>query len=483
VVLWNELSLTITTDGANNYQARLQSPQPAAVNPQAYFVAPNGSDSSAGTLTAPFLTWAHAQAAMEASSTIKTTYFRAGVYLLAQTYTGCGSSGAFNGLQLQHSTDSNTTFSYYPPDGIGSAIFDGQATMSGGGAGDQIILCITGTSSSDGPTAVSIIGLTFRNFQWSAIVLDDTQVATQNQNDLVKWNTVYNTTTTQPGPTTVGAGAIASQCYAINLTITGNYVFQVPSQGISAQGGCSSAAGNMNGLVVSGNIVEGCCIKNDGGGIYLQDTVTPLSTSLLITGNYLNSTQVNRGIDLDDGVSNATVTGNVVIAPSGGASLAACAFIHGGSSDVFEFNLCDLTTAPTNNTGPLTQQQSISAPTGMTGNLFKFNIVVCKTAGTNCGNGYGSLSSIPAAATVTANSYFNFGAGASVNTGGSGTATGDSNPTYQNPSVTCWNALVSPSSPVFNAPVSFQALPYAWGPPGLVGQSQSQLAPSWGPIC
>ena len=54
VVLWNGLSLTITTDASNNYQARLQSPQPAAVNPQAYFVSPNGNDSNPGTLTLPF---------------------------------------------------------------------------------------------------------------------------------------------------------------------------------------------------------------------------------------------------------------------------------------------------------------------------------------------------------------------------------------------------------------------------------------------
>lgn len=50
-----------------------------------YFVSPNGSDSADGSVAAPFLTLAHAQQAMQQSSTIKTTQIFPGTYYLSGT--------------------------------------------------------------------------------------------------------------------------------------------------------------------------------------------------------------------------------------------------------------------------------------------------------------------------------------------------------------------------------------------------------------
>ncbi|MGB6026025.1 MAG: hypothetical protein WBG40_12585, partial [Candidatus Sulfotelmatobacter sp.] len=45
-----------------------------------FYVAPNGNDNNPGTLAQPFATLGKAQSAMRASSSIKTTYIRAGLY-------------------------------------------------------------------------------------------------------------------------------------------------------------------------------------------------------------------------------------------------------------------------------------------------------------------------------------------------------------------------------------------------------------------
>jgi hypothetical protein len=80
----------------------------------AYYVSPSGSDANAGTLVAPFLTLGKCQTAMQ-GGTNKTCYLRAGTYSLG---TGGLSFGA---------SDANETWSYYPPDGVNSAILNGSS--------------------------------------------------------------------------------------------------------------------------------------------------------------------------------------------------------------------------------------------------------------------------------------------------------------------------------------------------------------------
>ena len=121
----------------------------------AFYVATDGDDGNAGTLAAPFATMGAAQAAMEASSNIKTTYIRAGSYTLPTLNCG-GSSG---GLQLG-SADNGETWSYYPPDGVDSA------DLSGGSTSDSTGLT---TAVSVGASRITINGLSIHNFVYAGI--------------------------------------------------------------------------------------------------------------------------------------------------------------------------------------------------------------------------------------------------------------------------------------------------------------------------
>jgi hypothetical protein len=91
----------------------------------AYYVAPNGSNSNPGTFAAPFATFGKAQSAMRASS-IKTTYVRAGTYFP----TGFDVGGGDTAIVKLTSADSGQTWSYYPFDGIASAIIDGGSSSA-----------------------------------------------------------------------------------------------------------------------------------------------------------------------------------------------------------------------------------------------------------------------------------------------------------------------------------------------------------------
>src|SRR5260370_27008210 len=109
-----------------------------AITADAFYVATNGSDNNPGTFAQPFATLGKAQTAMQASATKKTTYVRGGTYKPATTGGNClwgDASGSSIGLS---SADDGETWSYYPPDGYGSGILDGQSTTgnSGGTTGN-----------------------------------------------------------------------------------------------------------------------------------------------------------------------------------------------------------------------------------------------------------------------------------------------------------------------------------------------------------
>jgi hypothetical protein len=84
----------------------------------------------------------------------------------------------------------------------------------------------------------------------------------------------------------------------------------------------------------------------DGSAIYLQDANTT-TTNILISNNFIRdygtdtSSDQRRGIYLDDGLSNATISGNII------AGLGAYAFqYHGGHNDIITGNIIDLEYAP-----------------------------------------------------------------------------------------------------------------------------------------
>jgi hypothetical protein len=446
---------------------------PVPVGP-AFYVATNGNDSNAGTLAAPFASLAKAQAAMRASSSIKTTYIRAGHYTPPVAGGDClwgNSAGSSIGLG---SADSGETWSYYPPDGVGSAILDGQSTIgSSGPSGGNGTGCAFGASDASN---VTITGLQFQNYQFSAFW------GYQVPNLLFTNNDVHNLTSAAFAA--AGVAVVASQ----GTNITNNYLHDIAYMGIRFDD--NSATGNMmsNNTVANNVVINSCTwpsVSNGGndqnggdcGALYSWSSATTVSTNNRITNNWVADVNVSSngkgdwgmgnavGIYLDDGVNNVTVSGNVVLGIK-----SACFLIHGGQNNVMTGNLCDLGVA-----GP-PQEIVFYQNDGMTqmlGNLFQNNIVVAGSSGGGAGF---FADGPPNPMTIKNNAYFNY-VGAAINsTGGAGG--NDANPTYENPNLSCWSPSVAAGSPVFNAPVSFPGLPGGWGPPGFK-IPQTGSAPSW----
>jgi hypothetical protein len=88
---------------------------PAAARAATYYVAPNGSDSAAGTLAAPFASWARAQSAAAAGDVV---YFRGGTYKYTAATSTCGgsTSAKISAVVLSKSGSSGSPISYeaYP---------------------------------------------------------------------------------------------------------------------------------------------------------------------------------------------------------------------------------------------------------------------------------------------------------------------------------------------------------------------------------
>ncbi len=170
------------------------------------------------------------------------------------------------------------------------------------------------------------------------------------------------------------------------------------------------------------------------------------------------------GIYLDDGMSNATVSGNVVTGIK-----SQCFVIHGGNDNTYTDNLCDLGTSQYQR---IMTYQWDSIMLQMTGNSVENNIIVAGS--TAPGTGY-SDSGTPTPPTIKNNAYYNY-VGTTVDSSGSNGS--DANPTYENPGLSCWDPTIATSSPVFAAPVSFKKLVGGWGPPGFV-LPQTGTPPSW----
>ena len=258
----------------------------------AFYVSPSGSDSASGTLAAPFKSLAKAQSAMQASST-KTTYLRAGVY-----------SPGGSGLQLG-GNDDNETWSFYPPDGVDSAIVDGGSTASGNGV--DVLIGVGGTSH------VTIDGLTVRNF-------DGWGIGGYNASNLTVKNSVISN-----GYSTAqyGAQGIACGNDCVSWSLLNNVMHDITGGGANV---VAAQTGNISHLIYSGNVVYNTCTSPDDGGdcgaLYTQDNLGQ-STDITISGNFVRDgnpwrgKNAGSGIYLDDCLSNATVSGNVLTGTNG----------------------------------------------------------------------------------------------------------------------------------------------------------------------
>ena len=161
------------------------------------------------------------------------------------------------------------------------------------------------------------------------------------------------------------------------------------------------------------------------------------------------------GIYLDDCVSNATVTKNIVTGRSGAVHI----MTHGGQNNVMTGNILDMTV-----TGGFADNMSWQGDgcTGMTGNVASGNIIVSTTGS----QGWNNQSGTNNAPTISANDYYAY-AGPTPSSGG---AWSDNNPQYFNPQIKGYTFQITAGSPIFNSPVNFPAsFPQSgWGPPGFV---------------
>ena len=405
----------------------------------AYYVSPTGSDSNSGTLNAPFATFAKAQKAMQNSS-VKTTYILAGNYSPNATE----SSPFGNAVLNLTSADSGETWSYYPADGYGSA------QISGGGN-------ITTFMSINGATGVTVNGLDIGNFTAAGIY-----VTNGSSNANIINNTIHDMS--QYGIAVDDSGATVS-----NTTISNNYLYNIGSNGISVYSVHGNGDNNTtisSNLIMNAatNVIDGGNPYADAGDIYLQDLNTTASTGTEITNNYLGQSY-GVALYLDDGASNATVTGNIIdptITAFGAIQ------IHGGDNNVFSGNIVDVSTGLID--GYLFYQTSAnpSGNRGMTGNVFEDNILV-GDINSGGGNGYVGSLSPPHPLTIKNNDYWNFGSGGKLASTGSGGTGSDSNPTYKNPDFTGGSYgssyTIASGSPVFGSPVDFPGIAGGWGPP------------------
>jgi Glycosyl hydrolase family 26 len=465
-----------------------------------FYVATTGSDSNAGTLAAPFATLGKCQTAMQGSS-IKTCYIRAGIYQPAAITSGSncnfgdgrGSGGTptvspGSAVSLT-SADSGETWSYYPPDGYNSAIIDGQSTT--GQSGDNNNGPVSGAGNGLGcafgdyqATGITINGLQFERFMWSAFWGLDA-------NNLTFTNNVVHDFTSA----TFTAYAVAFHCSPTSIA-THNYVYNVAYMGIGMLADCN---GGSNNNIISYNAILNSCTYpptandqngSDCGAIYQQDTGNSVkSTGMQIIDNYIrdvntpeasSGTRGGIGIYNDENTENTNVQQNVVAAVN-----SACFSMNTAVNITITDNICDMDSSPNASGVAIAQFWNTGASSGTTGNTFEHNIVVLSSS--SAGFGYNGNAPVTVPLTINDNAYYNYtGASNNVNTGqGGGVNVGtDSNPTFENPLIHCWGAIIGASSPVFNSPVSFPAQPASWdtsgfwGPPGFT-MPETGTAPSW----
>lgn len=332
-----------------------------------YFVALNGNDAWSGLLSTPnstntdgpFKTLARAQAAMRASTTIKTATIRAGTYSLTTNLT-------FD------SQDNGETWEPYP--------FE-SPTIDGGGTG-----FITGNSGN-----FAIEGLTFKDM---GVDPNDATLHWSGSGGVtIRWNTFENCKVSCVNGQLSNAfidsndiegsgsgefhGAISLWYGASNNTISHNLIQNATEEGINISAGSSDPAADNN--KIDRNILNNTCNNaTDCGAIYMYDaahngTGNQITNNVIDgVGNYTSAStaEVNnltKSIYLDDGVSNVLISGN---------TCRACGEYgiqyHGGDHNTVTNNIFDLSSGASEVS---IYQSSATTYADMAGNTFTNNIV------------------------------------------------------------------------------------------------------------
>ncbi len=341
---------------------------PAAGNTQSFYVATNGSDSNPGTLSAPFLSFGQAQAAMQASTT-KTVTILGGTYSIA------------GGLVFSPADAGETWIPYQ----------NATVILDGGGSG----YVYTNFANN-----LTIEGLTFQNLGVGVNVNGGSGLVLAGTSLTIRWNTFLNCNQdcisgstlysvidsntfngqspgNPPGQQYVGAySAIQLSSSPSNNQITHNLIENAQGGGIALDGDYNRQMANnvidRNILVnVNSNVV-------DSGAIYLIDTPHTAAGNV-VTNNIINGyggtayqSNVTKAIYLDNYMSNVLVSGNIV---SGSGTFPL--LIYGGNNVTFNNNIFDIST-PVNqwDGGQFAYQDSeTGSEYGMSANSFNQNIV------------------------------------------------------------------------------------------------------------
>lgn len=455
-----------------------------ALDPAAYYVATTGSDSNAGTFSAPFLTLAHAQTVMETSGNWKTVYVRAGTYSnTALTFT---------------QADNGQTWSYFPGDGYNTAIIDGGAS-SGSTGGNPVTM--RGTSN------ITFNGLAFNHCQqWCIGFHGGASTGTFPQNDPTSdkvsvtnstFQNIYTSGTGWAGGAVFGYGQVTNVLIDHNACQFANGA----CYRVSGNGDSTTPNDRFSGLTITSNV---CLNANqttgDSGCIYTQDPLG-YSTNVRFANNFIRDYQCNTstgcnannpprdvGIYLDLGSSNVDVLGNLIANTSnatGGSSgiTSTAAFFCGNCRNTnFVGNLIDLGTTgficdlEWNNAGS-TRPNSVNVL--ISGNVFVGNWTgaqACYSAASGPfaypgGHGTttqsGSNTSVPNVPVVTNNMYYNYGSGSLSTTGtyfSDASATTATNPLVGADTL----YTISTNSPAYATATGFGGITGKYGPPGYV---------------
>jgi hypothetical protein len=404
-----------------------------AVEP-AFYISPSGTEGGTGTIDDPFATLDQAQAAMRGGA-VKTTYLRAGHY--APVGHDAGSAGS-KGITLT-SGDDGEKWSYYPPDGVGSADITGGSTTTNAGLSDVFNV---------GANNVTITGLTIHNFAYAAVAANGSDSLTVTNNIIYSG---FNHGIGNPAGIT---------CYGCDqATFSHNVIHDIAAFGISM----TNAEGAISMLHIDGNVIYNTCmVVTNCGAIYLEDR-NALSVGLSVTNNYVHDGNLSASLDSGAGcavyaascASQLTVSGNVFAGKNGALTV----FVQGGNAVQIHDNVTDL-----GDSGAVVADFLADAgcPIQASGNVYRNNIVIAK------GRGGGFLpeqASGSPVATIESNDYYDY-VDASV-----GYGTGvykDTDPSTANPKLSGRTYSLACGSPVRGGPVSFPPLVGGWGPPGYV---------------
>jgi hypothetical protein len=453
----------------------------------AYYVAASGgSDSNAGTKAAPFATIAYALTQME-GGLIKTTYLEPGTYTLT-------------GPIEMTSADNGETLAGDPANPRTSVILDATTTY------DEAIWILGGsyitiqhlTTYNTIITGICIHGGVNASNQVGTPACVNTTVEAATSNTVTDVE-IFNIT--KPNQDVGNSGAVLVQGNAANTTISYSYFHSLTGMGIRA-GAFTNAGDTISNLNITGNAIFLSMQNNEDGACVFLSDVRATSTNLNVTKNMCrdyegSSSGTGSGSGptwcgyFDGGTSNVNFIGNVCGNPGNSATPPAAfqgmVYINCGENVVIEGNIFDL--GYNGDVITMGMGSSCGAPgttTAMTGNKFKYNIVImnftgflhtANFGGSGCaGKAFISGSPPPHYPDISDNIYWNYAAGGAAQYPGCWIR--ESAATVADPLVSGLGTggyTINPTSPAFNSPVNFPGITAGWG--NLISIAQSASAP------